>query len=127
MKKSLTELYALAVCFVTLVCFAVALGIGLYDIIQIGNPDFTVSSYEYERHQSDESFRQSCGDEYSSHSDAEISALRKESWERVLEMEQRSAYQSLVQIFIILIIDTIVFVIHWQIAKRVRLTEQTGS
>lgn len=35
MKKTLLEIYALAVCFVTVVCFAVALGIGVYGVIQI--------------------------------------------------------------------------------------------
>jgi hypothetical protein len=50
MKKTLVEVYALAVCFVTLVCFVVTLGIGIYDLIQFLNPEFTISSYTYEHH-----------------------------------------------------------------------------
>ena len=49
-------MYALAVCFVTLVCFTIALGIGLYDIIQIVNPEFTITGYEFKRYQSNEAF-----------------------------------------------------------------------
>ena len=57
MKKSILEIYALAVCFVALLCFVIALGIGVYDLIQITNPEFTLNAYEYERHQSNEAFR----------------------------------------------------------------------
>ena len=52
MKKSILAIYALAVCFVALVCFVIALGIGVYDLIQIANPVFTINAYEYDRHQS---------------------------------------------------------------------------
>ena len=54
MKRGLVEVYAMAVCFVTLVCFVIALGIGIYDLIQIVNPEFTTSSYTHDRHQSNE-------------------------------------------------------------------------
>ena len=57
MKKSILEIYALAVCFVALACFVIALGIGVYDLIQIANPVFTINAYEYDRHQSNEAFR----------------------------------------------------------------------
>ena len=57
MKKSILGIYALAVCFVALGCFVIALGIGVYDLIQIANPEFTLNPYEYERHQSNEAFR----------------------------------------------------------------------
>ncbi len=56
MKKSILEIYALSVCFVTLVCFVIVLGIGIYDLIQISNPEFTLNPHEYERHQSNEAF-----------------------------------------------------------------------
>ena len=59
MKKSILEIYALSVCFVTLVCFVIVLGIGIYDLIQISNPEFTLNPHEYERHRSNEAFRRS--------------------------------------------------------------------
>ena len=48
MKKSILEIYALAVCFLALVCFVIALGLGVYDLIQIANPGFTINAYEYD-------------------------------------------------------------------------------
>lgn len=56
MKKSLLELYALVVCFVTVICFSVSLGTGLYDMLQIKNPEFTVDSSSFERHQNNDMF-----------------------------------------------------------------------
>jgi hypothetical protein len=54
MKKSIVEIYALAVCFATIVCFVISLGIGLYDIVEITNPEFTMKSYAYEKHQTND-------------------------------------------------------------------------
>ena len=57
MKRSFVEIYGLAVCFVTLLCFVIALGVGIYDLLQAAFPEFTLNAYEYERHQSNDSFR----------------------------------------------------------------------
>ena len=38
MKKSFVEIYGLAVCFVTLLCFVIALGVGIYDLLQVAFP-----------------------------------------------------------------------------------------
>ncbi len=63
MKKSRLELYALAVCFIIVVCFVVAIGVAIYDIVKITAPEFTLSSYEYRRHQNNAEFWRSyrCG------------------------------------------------------------------
>lgn len=120
MKKSLLEVYALAVCFVTIVCFAVALGIGLYDLVELGNPEFTLSSYVFERHQSNEAFVRPWSKEKKRPSKEEITKQREESYQIELRKEQRSALQSLVQILIIIVIDVVVFSVHWRLAKRTR-------
>jgi hypothetical protein len=41
MGKSLVEIYALAVCFFAIICFVIALGIGVYDIIELSNPELS--------------------------------------------------------------------------------------
>ena len=50
------EIYGLCVCFVSLLCFVVSLGVGLYDLVQLATPAFTISAYENERHQSNDRF-----------------------------------------------------------------------
>ncbi len=120
MKKSLLDVYALAVCFVTIVCFAVALGIGLYDLVELSNPEFTLSSHMFERHESNEAFVRHWSKDKKRPSEEEITKPREESYRIELRKEQRSALQSLVQVVIIMVIDVVVFFLHWRLAKHAR-------
>ena len=130
MKRSILEIYALAVCFVALLCFVIALGIGAYDLIQITNPEFTLNAYEYERHQSNEAFigfqdRAGLGRiapgipvEPTQRPEEEVTQQREESFQTALRSERRRGMQSLIQIAIILVIDVLVFVPHWLLARK---------
>ncbi|MBI4697945.1 MAG: hypothetical protein HY758_03285 [Nitrospirae bacterium] len=127
MKKTVIEIYAMAVCFVAVVCLVISLGIGLYDIMEISNPAFTISSYEYKKHQSNESFiKGDCGNEKETFADKkiltdeEITRQRLASFQNLIAIERRDAFQSLTIVAIILILDIILFFIHWRIAKRAR-------
>ena len=131
MKKSILGIYALAVCFVALICLVIVLGIGVYDLIQIANPEFTINAYEYERHQSDEAFRGVSGRELhglapgvpvgpTEWSEEELTRQREESYQAALRAERRRAGQSLTMIAIVLVIDVLVFVPHWFLARKRR-------
>ena len=122
MKRALVEVYALAVCFVTVVCFVVALGIGIYDLIQILNPQFTIDSYTYDRHQSNEAFLINWPKDKPRPQGEELTRLREESYQAALRSEKRGAIQSLTMVFIIILIDLVVYIIHWYVAKRARAT-----
>ncbi len=135
MKKSILEIYALAVCFVALLCFVIALGIGVYDLIQITNPEFTINVYEYERHQSNEAFDTVRGSpgrafggiapgipiESTQRPEEEVTQQREESYQSALRSEGRRGMQSLIRIVIILVIDVLVFVPHWLWVRRTRI------
>lgn len=127
MKKSILEVYALAVCFATIVCFVIVLGIALYDLIEISNPEFTLSSYEYNRHQSNDAFWKSYQCSYDKKeketqrpSDEELTRQRLESYQQAVKSERRGAFQSLTRSSIILAIDIFVFLVHWRVARRAR-------
>lgn len=134
MKKSILEIYALAVCFVALVCVVIALGIGVYDLIQIATSEFTISAHEYERHQSNEAFRGPPGGralfgmaqgipmEPAERPEEEVTQQREESYQAALRSERRRGMQSLTQILIVLVLDVLVFVPHWFLARRTRGT-----
>jgi len=140
MKKSILEIYALAVCFVTLLCFVIALGIGVYDLIQIANPEFTISAYEYERHQSNEAFDTVRGSpgralreiapgipiEPTQRPEEEVTQQREESFQAALWSERRRGVQSLIQIVIILVIGVLVFVPHWLLARKRSAASMAG-
>ena len=135
MKKSILEIYALAVCFVALLCFVIALGIGVYDLIQITNPEFTINVYEYERHQSNEAFDTVRGSpgrafggiapgipiESTQRPEEEVTQQREESYQSALRSEGRRGMQSLIRIVIILVIDVLVVVPHWLWVRRTRI------
>ena len=128
-KKGLLEVYALVVCFFTLVCFIVTLGMVAWDVVEIAAPEFTISSYDYECHLSDETY----SDCYSSDhrytreknpvtfpAGDELTAKRTSRYAQLLRSERREAVQGLVQKSIIMFIDLIVFIMHWKLFVRVR-------
>ena len=132
MKKSILEIYALSVCFVTLVCFVIVLGIGIYDLIQISNPEFTLNPHEYERHRSNEAFGPSfpriemrgiapgvpIGP--TELSEEEQTRKREESYQAAIRLERRSGIQSLTIVGIVMVINLFVFGVHWLLSKRTR-------
>ena len=125
MKKSILEIYSLAVCFVTVICAVVTLGIGAYDLLEIGIPEFTLPAYQYERHQSNEAFfRKDCDnkEEEKSLSEEEQTKRRLASYEVALKTERRDAVQSLIKVFIVLVLNVVVFLGHWRLARRARET-----
>lgn len=120
MKKSILEIYALVVCFFTLACFVITLGTAIYDIVQITRPDFTLKKYDYEKYQTNEKFLQFWPKDKTIPSDKKVSELRKENFEITLRAESRSGMQDLINAVIIILINSVMFVFHWRLAKKER-------
>ncbi len=130
MKKVILEIYALAVCFAAVICFVIAAGVGLYALVGTLNPEFTLDSWQYDRHQSNDAFWSSApppipfdgkGEKRVRPPEPELTRQRSASYQTVIHAEQRNRMQTLVQVIIILFIDILVFAIHWRIAKKARL------
>jgi hypothetical protein len=125
-KKTILEIYALAVCFVTVVCFVVSLGIGTYSLIQIMAPGFTQSSWEYNRHLTNDAYwdsQQNCGTAETRKKrpgEAELMKQREDSLVRAVAGERREGAQALVKSLIVMLIDVVVFLAHWFVARRAR-------
>lgn len=115
MGRSLIQVYALCVCFATLMCLVVALGVGLYDLVQIAAPEFTLQQLPYL--ESNEQFLQYFPDKKDL-PPAEVERLRREGHRESITQERRAAMQSGVFVAILLLIDAVVFAIHWRIAGR---------
>src|SRR5688572_27003955 len=118
MPRSLIQLYALIVCFFTLMCLVVALGLGLYDIVRITAPGFTLQDHMV--WQSDEHFLMYYPDKKNL-PQHELAAWRKQYRQNALVSERHSAQQRAVFIGIILAIDAIVYALHWRIANLAAL------
>src|SRR5687767_796587 len=112
MGRSLIQTYALAVCFSALMCLVIALGIAVYDVVQIAVPSFTAP--EHVMWQSNEHYL-TYHPEKKGLSNQEISQLRETHREIALASERRGAMQSLAFTTIIIFIDVVVYAIHWRI------------
>ena len=120
MKKTLLEIYALAVCFVAIICAAIMLGIGAYDVVEMSKPEMTLRSWDYQRYQTNEGFTRDWPAGKEIPDDAKVTALRQEGYRVAVKAEQRDAVQSMVRVFIILLIDGLIFFAHWRLARRAR-------
>jgi len=127
MKKSMLENYALAVCFANVICFVVASVITIYNVIEICNPAFTISAYEYNRYKNNDAYWKSesannCSEnkELIRPSEQDLTKQRVEGYQQVLEGERRIALQGLTVTTVLIILNIIFFVIHWHIARRAR-------
>jgi hypothetical protein len=129
MKKTILEIYALAVCFFTVGCFIVTIGMALWDVVEISAPEFTISNSSYQCHQTDQDYREcfSSKRQYSREKTPEIFPegqdlrdKRTDAYNRILKQERRQALQSFVQKLIILMVNALVFFFHWRVAMKAR-------
>ena len=123
MKKNLLALYALGLCFVLAASLAIVFSMLLYDLLELNFPELTLPARIHERHQSDELFLLSLGSEEGvlkkkQFSKARLSKLRKESYRAALLSEQRAAKQSLMRGAITIFVSSLLFWIHWRLARR---------
>ncbi len=119
--KNLLRLYALAVCFVSVLVFSIAFGTGVYDVIQMNLPETTMSSWHYERHQSNDNFIRDWPPKKAVPDDAELTRMREQSYVTAVELEIRDAQQSLIVVVIIMLITAALFVIHWKLSRATRI------
>lgn len=123
MKRSLLEIYALSVCFVAVVCLAVATGFALYDVVRFAAPKITLAGPSYVVLQSNAAFRS--GYPYllradPAPSEEEITKMRQDTYADSLKIERRTGAQALLRMVIFILVCVVVFALHWKVAKRER-------
>jgi hypothetical protein len=116
MDMKAIQIYALAVCFSSLMCFVVALGIAAYDVVEIGAPKTTSSQLAW--YSTTERYLHYFPDKKSLPAD-KLEAARQMEYSLILDSAQQLAIQSLLFAGMILVIDAVVFAIHWQLAKEI--------
>ncbi|MCP4489398.1 MAG: hypothetical protein GY820_19115 [Gammaproteobacteria bacterium] len=129
MKKTVLEIYALAVCFFAVACFVIALGLIIWNGIELSFPEFTINQRPYECHQTNERYKEcfSSNQKYTRKENPEVfptgeslTSARELSYSNIIKSEQRQALQGIVKKIIIILIDLLVFFIHWRLAKHSR-------
>jgi len=127
LKKTILEIYALAVCFFAVACFVIVLGMTLWSIAKYSSPEFTMMSYTCEIYESDESYKEHLVDtkkhrdeNYEPPVGEALTQKRKEAWSQIIRSEKHDSLLEIVQYSITLLVDFLVFVAHWVLAKRSR-------
>ncbi|ADJ28953.1 hypothetical protein [Nitrosococcus watsonii] len=148
MDNGLSKVYALAVCFSSLLlCSAITLGFFLYNMVTIIAPRVTIDPVVMHYYRSNEAFRISpfypAGDnrpapivigpgsamlspapntdEAGSRSeltDKEIETLRSKRFEARLFSHREKAKQDIILQAIIILISSSLFIVHWKLAKK---------
>ncbi len=145
------RIYALAVCFATILCITISTGIGLFDIVQMVLPKLTMNSYEYRNLQSNENFRRSGmtgawpalmainergpgaalarpvpkQGEQEPLSEEEVTRMREQQLAIIIDNARHDAQRSLIQIMIVLLVSCPVFYFHWRLAQKLDSADQT--
>ena len=120
MKRALF-IYALIICLSALIGLAISLGIGAYSTIGIINPEFTISSYQYNQHQSNDAFWNRTGREDKDRPPEDVlSKQREESYTQILSGETRNNVQAIVVQAIVIFICTILLFIHWRMIRNLK-------
>ncbi len=141
--------YALAVCFVSVICVAITSGFALYNLISLAAPQLTIDPYRIQTLSSNDVFVNSPGaymprlqapvpifqeglvpaqaleSPYANMSEAEITALRLEKLESEYDFHQQRARLSLLRQCIIILVSSILFLVHWRLAKSNSDANQT--
>jgi hypothetical protein len=130
MKRTAVEVYALAVCFVTVVCFVISLGIALYAAIGVVQPSFTLNGAIYELHRTNDAFFNRTMSPFEREKppqarppEPELTRQREQSFAGALDAERRGSAQSTVKSMIVVLVDLLAFYVHWRIAMRRRAVE----
>ncbi len=129
MNKTILEIYALSVCFFTVACFVITLGLVTWNVVELNSPEFTISNTQYECHQTDSEFKKCLSQqfEYKREDKPEklpagnkLTEKRISEYKQIINAEQRQALQGIAQKLIILLIGLLLFLAHWVLAKRAR-------
>lgn len=124
MNGHLTKrIYFYVVCFVCLGCGMIFLGTGIYSILKVSNPEFTLPRREYQRIATLQSFKTDWekNQESPQLTDDELRVRWEDKRNLALEGQRREGRRGLVGMIICFAIVIPVFTIHWRWAKR---TEQ---
>ena len=119
MKKTILELYFLIISFIALIVFAINTGNSLYDFIKITYPKLTLENYTYKQYQSNEAFIANRKKLIKENKET-ITKTREKKFQIVLELERREGIQSLIRSLIAMMIGITLFLIHWNMRKRLR-------
>lgn len=129
MKKTIIEIYALLVCLGAMAALSISMGLFIYNTISLVKPGLTVSNYQYENHQSNNNYWRYQTDTQAGGfplnlknnnkpinrpAENKLTQQRLDSYQSVIDAEVRNALKDLISEFIIILMSSILFFVHWR-------------
>ncbi len=121
MKRSI-EIYALFVCFFTLIWFAVSLGLVINQAVRIAFPQLTTPISNYYNPANQSVPTNSPAPKGNTSTQGKTNDQMQTAWEASYKMsiqqEKHDAIRNMIHEFISLIISALVFIPHWKLARN---------
>ena len=121
MNKDLAKrIYFYAICFVCLGCAMIFFCVGIYGIVKIASPEFTLPRWEYQRIATFDSFKTDWerDEDRPQLTDEELRVRWEDKRRVVIHSEKREGWHSLTAMLICFVVVTPVFIIHWRLARK---------
>ena len=146
MNNKTIKIYALAVCFASLMCGAIVAGFFLFNMIKVVAPEATIDPNTIRYYSSNEAFRNSPFSSARARppfarappgiitnyptdtpelSKEEIENIRLQQLNAVLSNHAFRARQGIILQTIIMLISLVLFIVHWKLAKKLTLESST--
>lgn len=128
-KRSWLEFYALVVCFFTVAYLCIVVALAIWNGVATLAPEFAMDRHEWARHQSNQAFLQANPQVRMAidgnaipltPEPAQTEADRARSYALAVEGTRREAARSLVRHLVALLVASVLFAVHWRIARSAR-------
>lgn len=133
MKRTLLEIYSLAVCFFVVAYLVFVCPTMIWNGVRYINPEIALGSYYFAPHRSDDAFRRYLienhekNPSYEPPTGEELSRTRQESYATIQIDESRAGLQQALQGLISMAVCGVVFLIHWKLASSARRAAEDAS
>jgi hypothetical protein len=133
--KANIEIYALAVCFVSVLCLVVLFGAASYSMFQIMTPEMTMTAYKYDKYQTNDVYWNSRGgvactkEAKSAERPVEdvLTKQREDAYAVEIKSERRDGFQSLTRSILYSLAAALSFFVHWKLLQNTKTTSSHRS
>jgi hypothetical protein len=115
-KSIIFQIYLYLLCFTSLIALVISAVIGIYSIVRISVPEFTMKSYDWKKLESFEIYKWNYKSEKIG--DEELKKIYQKEKELAVKIERREAGRALIRGLLILAISLTIFLFHWRIAIK---------
>ncbi|MCK4422179.1 hypothetical protein KAW18_16015 [candidate division WOR-3 bacterium] len=123
MKKEFAkQIYSYVVCVICVATGIIYLCVGIYGVVKIASPEFTMQQWEWEQIATFQSFKTDWEKTEGSPvlTDEELRIRWQDKREIAIMGEKRSGMQNLINMLICFVVIIPLFIIHWRLGRKLR-------